>query len=464
MSLFITNTMSNKKEKFIPINEMEVGIYTCGPTVYDYAHIGNFRAYMFEDLLCRYLRFSGYKVKQIMNLTDIDDKTIRASMEKGITLNEYTQPYIDAFFKDLNILNIEPAEVYPRATEHIPEMVELIKKIRDNGHTYESLGSIYFRISSLADYGKLSGFKIDELIDGARIDSDEYDKENARDFVLWKAAKPNEPSWETELGKGRPGWHIECSAMSMKYLGETFDLHTGGIDNMFPHHENEIAQSESATGKTFAKYWMHCDYLIVDGQKMAKSLNNFYTLRDLLDKGYSARAIRYQLLNTHYRKQLNFTLEGLQQAASALQRFDDFLRIIKEQKNDIAYNKTLGELVEKTHKDFIEAMDDDLNISKALGKLFELIKETNQILSETSISNDNKDEIIKLFDDLDQVLGVLDKEEDKVLDEEIEQLIKEREEARKNKNYARSDEIRDYLKSKGIILEDTKDGTRWKRN
>ncbi len=464
MSLFITNTMSNKKEKFIPINEMEVGIYTCGPTVYDYAHIGNFRAYMFEDLLCRYLRFSGYKVKQIMNLTDIDDKTIRASMEKGITLNEYTQPYIDAFFKDLNILNIEPAEVYPRATEHIPEMVELIKKIRDNGHTYESLGSIYFRISSLADYGKLSGFKIDELIDGARIDSDEYDKENARDFVLWKAAKPNEPSWETELGKGRPGWHIECSAMSMKYLGETFDLHTGGIDNMFPHHENEIAQSESATGKTFSNYWMHCDYLIVDGQKMAKSLNNFYTLRDLLDKGYSARAIRYQLLNTHYRKQLNFTLEGLQQAASALQRFDDFLRIIKEQKNDIAYNKTLGELVEKTHKDFIEAMDDDLNISKALGKLFELIKETNQILSETSISNDNKDEIIKLFDDLDQVLGVLDKEEDKVLDEEIEQLIKEREEARKNKNYARSDEIRDYLKSKGIILEDTKDGTRWKRN
>ena len=464
MSLFITNTMSNKKEKFIPINEMEVGIYTCGPTVYDYAHIGNFRAYMFEDLLCRYLRFSGYKVKQIMNLTDIEDKTIRASMEKGITLNEYTQPYIDAFFKDLNILNIEPAEVYPRATEHIPEMVELIKKIRDNGHTYESLGSIYFRISSLADYGKLSGFKIDELIDGARIDSDEYDKENARDFVLWKAAKPNEPSWETELGKGRPGWHIECSAMSMKYLGETFDLHTGGIDNMFPHHENEIAQSESATGKTFSNYWMHCDYLIVDGQKMAKSLNNFYTLRDLLDKGYSARAIRYQLLNTHYRKQLNFTLEGLQQAASALQRFDDFLRIIKEQKNDIAYNKTLGELVEKTHKDFIEAMDDDLNISKALGKLFELIKETNQILSETSISNDNKDEIIKLFDDLDQVLGVLDKEEDKVLDEEIEQLIKEREEARKNKNYARSDEIRDYLKSKGIILEDTKDGTRSKRN
>ncbi len=464
MSLFITNTMSNKKEKFIPINEMEVGIYTCGPTVYDYAHIGNFRAYMFEDLLCRYLRFSGYKVKQIMNLTDIDDKTIRASMEKGITLNEYTQPYIDAFFKDLNILNIEPAEVYPRATEHIPEMVELIKKIRDNGHTYESLGSIYFRISSFADYGKLSGFKIDELRDGARIDSDEYDKENARDFVLWKAAKPNEPSWETELGKGRPGWHIECSAMSMKYLGETFDLHTGGIDNMFPHHENEIAQSESATGKTFSNYWMHCDYLIVDGQKMAKSLNNFYTLRDLLDKGYSARAIRYQLLNTHYRKQLNFTLEGLQQAASALQRFDDFLRIIKEQKNDIAYNKTLGELVEKTHKDFIEAMDDDLNISKALGKLFELIKETNQILSETSISNDNKDEIIKLFDDLDQVLGVLDKEEDKVLDEEIEQLIKEREEARKNKNYARSDEIRDYLKSKGIILEDTKDGTRWKRN
>ncbi len=305
------NTLSNRKEPFVPLYPGKVLIYTCGPTVYDYAHIGNFRSYIFEDLLRRYLKFKGYQVTQVMNITDVDDKIIRASKAAGQDIGEFTKKYISAFFEDLDALGIERAEFYPRATEHIPEMVELIKKLQQKGFTYTTDGSIYFKLSSFPSYGKLSKIDLQGIKPGARMDLDEYEKEDVRDFVLWKGKKEGEPYWKTELGPGRPGWHIECSAMSMHYLGESFDIHAGGVDLIFPHHENEIAQSEAATSRQFVRYWLHCRHLIVEGEKMSKSKGNYYTLRDLLGKGYQPLAVRYLLLSAHYRRQLNFTKEGL---------------------------------------------------------------------------------------------------------------------------------------------------------
>ena len=462
MALKIHNTLTNKKEEFKPLVKEKVSMYTCGPTVYGYAHIGNFRAYISADILKRYLEYKGYKVKQVMNLTDVDDKTIRDSNKAGVPLHEYTEKYINAFFEDMKTLNLEPADVFPRATEHIKEMTAMIKKLQKNGHTYEKEGSTYYRISTFKDYGKLSNIKIKELKAGARVDADEYEKEDAHDFVLWKSHKENEPFWETEIGKGRPGWHIECSAMSTKYLGETFDIHTGGVDLIFPHHENEIAQSEGANKKLFVKYWVHNEWLLVNGKKMSKSLGNFYTLRDLLEKGYKPKAIRYALLSAYYRQQLNFTLENLKAADAAVERLLDFVDKLESLKSKAEYNKKILKLTEETREKFEKSMDDDLNISEALGHIFELVKEANKAMLNNKLSEENAKEILDLMKKFDKVLGILEKEE-LVIEKEIEDLVEKREEARKNKDFKTADKIRDELKKKGYSIEDSSEGPRLKK-
>ena len=461
MAIQFFNTMSGKKEEFVPLVENRVGMYTCGPTVYNYAHIGNFRTYMFEDLLRRYLKFRGYNVTQVMNLTDVEDKIIRDSTAAGVDIYAFTKPYIEAFFEDLDTLGIERAEHYPKATDHVPEMVAIVEKLREKGVTYESDGSIYFRISQFSEYGKLSGIKPDDVKVGARIDSDEYEKEDARDFVLWKSNKGESAFWETSLGKGRPGWHIECSAMSMKYLGETFDIHTGGEDNIFPHHENEIAQSECATGKPFAKYWLHSRHLMVGGEKMAKSKGNFYTLRDLLDKGFDPMAIRYVLIKGHYRSPLNFTFDEINGATSAIQRLKDFQIRLEEVGNTESSGKG-KELLSETEKKFVERMDDDLDIPQALAAVFDLVRGGNQLIEKSDLSKSEADAILEFMKKFNDVVGIL-KVEDRILDEEIENLIAERQECRKKKDFARSDQIRDQLAEQGIILEDTAQGVRWKK-
>jgi cysteinyl-tRNA synthetase len=443
-------------------------MYTCGPTVYDHAHIGNFRSYMFEDLLRRHLKYRDYKVTQVMNITDIDDKTIRGSREKKISLDEYTEPITAAFFEDLDTLRIERAEVYPAATKHIDEMVALVEALMEKGHAYRADdGSIYYRIATFPRYGQLSHMDLSELKAGARVSSDEYEKDSVSDFALWKAWDPEDGDvfWETPLGKGRPGWHIECSAMSMKYLGSPFDIHTGGVDNIFPHHENEIAQSEGATGEAFANYWLHAEHLIVEGRKMSKSLGNFFTLRDLLQKGHAAVAVRYLLLSTHYRQQLNFTFDGLEGAKAAIERLRDFRRRLTEVDTDGNGHPDFSELVEKAEAKFGEHLDDDLNISGALGALFDFVRDANRRIDDHSIDRTDAGNALMMITRLDGILGVLeeDAQHAELDDTDIEKLIAERKQARKDKNYARSDEIRDELTARGIILEDTPQGTRWKR-
>lgn len=437
-------------------------MYTCGPTVYDYAHIGNFRAYMFEDLLRRYLKYKGYAVTQVMNLTDVDDKTIRDSKAKGVSLKDHTAQYVEAFFKDLDTLRIERAEHYPAATDHVPEMVVMIKQLAEKGLAYEVDGSWYYKIAAFADYGKLANIDRSGMKVGERVASDEYEKESASDFALWKAWDENDGDvfWETELGKGRPGWHIECSAMSQKYLGNHFDIHTGGVDNMFPHHENEIAQSEGANGEKFVNMWMHCEYLILEGRKMSKSLGNFYTLGDLLDKGHSPVAVRYQLLSTHYRQQLNFTIDGLEQAAKSLARYNDFISNLAEYQGGVSSGEATA-VIEKMLAEFETKMDDDMNISGALGAVFDFIREINRLKSEDKLSADERDSALKAIEKIDTVLGFHLKQE--AIDSDIESLIDQRTEARKNKDFARSDQIRDELLAMGIILEDTPQGVKWKR-
>ncbi|MCM8772449.1 MAG: cysteine--tRNA ligase [Candidatus Omnitrophica bacterium] len=456
------NTLTKKKEEFIPIEDKIVRLYTCGPTVYDLAHIGNFRAYIFEDLLHRYLEYRGYKVIRVMNITDVDDKTIKGAKNEGISLREFTDRYIKIFLEDMEILRLKKPDYMPRATEHIKEMVELIKKLLEKGYAYYKDNSIYFSISKFPSYGKLSGIDLSKIKVGARVDADEYEKQDVRDFVLWKAAKEEEGVWwETEIGKGRPGWHIECSAMSMKYLGETFDIHTGGVDNIFPHHENEIAQSECATGKKFVNYWLHCAHLLVNGEKMSKSKGNFYTLRDLLNKGYNPIAIRYLLLSTHYRDPLNFTENSLKQAENTIKNYNEFyqgLNICAEEK----YNPEIKKEIEKTREKFIEELDNDLNISPALSHIFNLIKKVNIYFSKGEFGKQNVKEVKEFLEDVDNVLCIIEKKEE-FLPEEYLNLIKEREIARKNKNYKKADEIRNILKEKGILLEDTPYGTRWKK-
>jgi cysteinyl-tRNA synthetase len=462
MALRFHNTRTGKKETFEPLGNDEVGLYTCGPTVYDFAHIGNFRAYVWEDLLRRTLEAKGYRVNHVMNLTDVDDKTIANSIQTGVSLDDYTKKYIDGFFADMKALNVLPAHEYPRATRHVEEMVELVERLREKGHTYESQGSIYFRIDTFPSYGVLSGVDPETIRSGESVDSDEYEKEDVRDFVLWKAAKDGEPSWETRLGTGRPGWHLECSAMSMKYLGESFDIHTGGADNIFPHHENEIAQSEAATGVRFVNYWLHCAHLIVDGKKMSKSEGNFHTLRDLLEKGYSARAIRYLLLSAHYRKQLNFTLEGIDQAAAAIDRLDDFRDRVEREPVAEGSHAPLLERVEAGQAQFHAAMEDDLNSAGALGAVFELIRDVNAAYDRGEVRSSEVEAATAFLDLVDRVLG-LGQREDILLDADVEKLIEERQAARAAKEFARADAIRDELKQRGIVLEDSPTGVRWKR-
>ncbi len=459
--LRIFNTLTGRVEEFKPIREGIVHMYTCGPTVYDYAHIGNFRTYVFIDLLKRYLKFIGYKVVHVMNITDVDDKTIKGANLKGVSLREYTDFYLERFMEDIETLRIEKADYFPRATEHIDEMVKIVKVLLEKGCAYRKGDSIYFRISSFPDYRKLSKIQISHEKSYSRIDSDEYEKEFMSDFSLWKGGKEDEPFWKTEIGEGRPGWHIECSAMSMKYLGETFDIHVGGVDLIFPHHENEIAQSESFSGKKFVNYWIHCNHLIVEGEKMSKSKGNFYTLRDLISKGWRPMAIRYLLISTHYRNLLNFTFNGLSQAEQTLQRIENFLVELESAKEREVSNPEIKDLIKEAERGFREGMDDDLNISIALSAIFELIKELNKIIKDKPISAKDKEQIMDFFTKIDSVLAILPLGK-KELPEEIMKMIKEREEARKRKDFAKADRIREELRKMGIILEDTREGVRWK--
>lgn len=463
MPLKLYNTLTRKKEAFIPIKGKEVKMYSCGPTVYDFAHIGNFRAYVCSDILKRYLKYSGFKVRHVMNITDVDDKTIKGANKEGISLKEYTSRYEKYFFEDLKTLNIDNADIFPRATEHIKEMVEIIKRLLKNKIAYKSEdGSVYYEISKFKDYGKLSHTRIKQLKEGARVKQDSYEKWEGKDFALWKAYDKDDGAvfWETEIGKGRPGWHIECSAMSMRHLGSTFDIHAGGVDLIFPHHENEIAQSEGSTKKKFVNYWFHNEHLLVNGQKMSKSLGNFYTLRDLLGKGYNPKAIRYLLLSANYRVQLNFTEEAVKAAENAVQRLNDFMIKLMEIKTG-NYNKNIPKIIDKTRNQFQKAMGDDLNISAALSHVFEFVKDINSLMMKSRIGKENAQEIINLINDFDKIFGIIEKQEE--LPVELKKLIDEREKARKEKDFIQADKLREELKQKGIMLEDTKDGVRWKK-
>lgn len=461
------NTESKKKEEIVPSSGKQIRIYTCGPTIYDYAHIGNYRTYVFEDLLIRSLRYFGYDVKHVMNLTDVDDKTIKGANEHNLKLNEYTDKYKKAFFEDLKELNIKPANFFPEATEYIPHMIKLISSLIEKGYAYKGDdNSIYFSISKFPSYGRLSHLKLDELKKGAskRSVHDEYDKENASDFVLWKSYNQKRDGnifWESPFGRGRPGWHIECSAMAIELLGNTIDIHCGGIDNIFPHHENEIAQSEAYTGQCFVKHWAHSQHLIVDNKKMSKSLGNFFTLRDLLKKGYTGREVRYMLIQTHYRMQLNFTFEELQAVKNSLKRLKDFivrLRNINDEKSSINING----IIDKYKKRFDEGLLDDLNISVSLSSIFDLLREVNIYCDEEKLSKDDAEMVLKLLKDLDGVLQILPFEKEEI-PEDILKALEKRNEARNEKNFKKADELRDYITSKGFVIEDTKEGSIVKR-
>jgi cysteinyl-tRNA synthetase len=494
--LRLTNTLTRSLEEFRPLVPGRVGLYTCGPTVYDRVHIGNLRTFVWEDVMCRVLRALGYEVTQVMNLTDIDDKTIRGAVAAGLPLREFTDRHIATFFEDLNALGVVPAAVYPRATEHIPEMVEIVKKLAARGHTYESEGSIWFRIATFPGYGKLSKIDLTAVKRGARVADDEYEKEDVRDFAVWKAAKEGEPesaTWTTELGRGRPGWHLECSAMSMKYLGETLDIHTGAVDNIFPHHENEIAQSEGATGKPFVRTWMHAEHLIVDGEKMAKSKGNFFTLPALVEKGYTPRAIRYLFQSVPYRMKLNFTFDALKGAASALERLDSLdLRLgerersEEHQKISLKVNAAEGggfaQRVADARAAVFASLEDDLNTAGALGALFSFVKATNVDLEAGNLSAADATAARSLLREVagdifgvmpgtaaagqrsspstksSVLLGPSDADEPWILER-----IEARKAAKKARDFNAADAIRDELLAKGIVLEDTPQGVRWKR-
>ena len=460
-SLRLHNTMSGQTETFTPLVAGQVRMYTCGPTVHDYAHIGNFRSFLFEDLLRRVLIQNEYQVTQVMNLTDVEDRIIKKAADKEITIDEFTEPYIEAFFEDLDTLRIERAEHYPRATRHIFEMVSLIEVLNEKGHTYVSDGSTYFRIATFPRYGRLAHLDVSGLKAGARVDVDDYGKDDPRDFVLWKARKPGEQSWDTPLGAGRPGWHIECSAMSMKYLGESFDIHTGGVDNIFPHHENEIAQSEAATGKTFARYWLHAQFLQdAVGAKMSKRLKNFSTLREVLAEGYQPRAIRYALMTgAHYRSPLAFSPELLKAADSAVKRLDEFaVRLGPISSPPVGEGQGGGLDVQQRWDD---ALCDDLNLPAAVGHLFEFIKTFNTRLESGKATADERAGAMAMLRHANRILDVITFPQ--AVDAEVERMITERQAARDRRDFARADQIRQQLLAMGIQLDDTKDGTRWKR-
>ncbi len=463
MALHFFNTLTRRSEPFEPLEGKRVRIYSCGPTVYNFVHIGNLRTFTFQDVLRRYLRHRGYELFHVMNITDVDDKIIRSSVAAGQSIGEYTAPYRDAFFEDSAALRLETPERITPATEHISEMIDLIGKLAEKGHTYESEGSTYYRIATFDNYGKLTRLDTEGMQAGARVDQDEYEKDDARDFALWKSSKPGEPSWDSPFGPGRPGWHIECSAMAMKHLGESFDIHTGGVDLVFPHHENEIAQAEGATGKPFVRFWLHAEHLLVDGQKMSKSLGNFYTLRDLLERGFSPLAIRYLLASVPYRKQLNFTFDGLRAAQTAIERLRNFHRRLEEGGFPEGADSDVDSLAARAREQFEAGMDDDLNTAQALGAVFEYIREANIRMDSGDFKAGHAagaDGVLALFDSIFDVLRA--EEAGQVRAGEIEQLIGDRLQARKSRDFARSDAIRDDLKKRGVILEDTPQGTRWK--
>src|SRR5215213_4280154 len=465
--LKLYNTLSREKETFIPLRPGEVRMYSCGPTVYGHPHIGNLRTFLWSDLLRRYLEYRGLRVTEVMNSTDVEDKIIRNANAASQDIRTYVAPYIVAFHDSLNKLRVKPADHYPRATEYIPQMVDLVKTLSERGHTYEADGSTYFKVSTLPGYGKLSRVEIDQSSEYSRIESDEYEKESARDFVLWKAKKENEPSWPTEIGEGRPGWHLECSAMSMDLLGESFDIHTGAVDLIFPHHENEIAQSEGATGKPFVKYWVHGEHLNVDAQKMSKSLGNIYTVREIEEMSYTPLALRYALLSVPYRTKLNFTNQSLDDAKNALTRIESFLlrldEVARSGPKDAAHADEEGDaLIGKFLGEFQEAMDDDLNTAGALGALFTLIRDANTAIDAGRISSGDANGIKSALLKIDPVFDVFPRREQN-LDADIEALIAARNAARKSRNFAESDRLRDELIARGILLEDTPAGTRWRR-
>jgi cysteinyl-tRNA synthetase len=494
MALQLFNTLSGKVEEFHPLEDNLVRMYACGPTVYDYGHIGNFRTFVAVDVLRRFLKQSGYKLKHVMNITDVEDKIIRNAARDGVTVQEYTKKYTDAFLEDSDALNIQHPELLAKATEHIQEMAHFIAALRDKGYAYQTDdGSYYFRIAKFPEYGKLSKKDFEGMTDGARVDVDEYEKDNARDFALWKAPKPGEASWDTEIGPGRPGWHIECSQMSMKYLGDSFDIHCGGEDLIFPHHENEIAQSEALTGKPFVKVWVHSRFLLVEGEKMAKSAGNFFTVRDLVLMGHKPSSIRFLLMSVPYRKQLNFTFDGLTQAANSVERLRNFKRRLETSQFPAGSNPAIAELAENASTEMRAAMDDDLNTARALGAVFDLVRDANAAADNGQVHQDNVPKLQQVLNQFEEIFAVLkdddaakvrvtvewakaDGKADKISaaaeelakaaslsDDDVEKLVAEHSQARKTRDFARSDAIRNQLAENGIILENTKEGVRWKR-
>lgn len=496
MTLRLFNTLSGQLDELAPADGKALRMYACGPTVYDYGHIGNFRTFLQIDVLRRFLKLSGFTLRHVMNITDVDDKIIRNAAARSLPIGDYTAQYVKAFFEDLDALRVERPEVIARATEHIPRMVELVQKLAAANAAYRTDdGSWYFRLSAFPEYGKLSKKDLSGMEDGARVDVDEYEKDSARDFALWKAVKPGETSWDTAIGRGRPGWHIECSAMAMEFLGESFDLHAGGEDLMFPHHENEIAQSESVTHKPFARHWMHVRFLLVDGRKMSKSEGNFYTLRDLLLKGYKASAIRLALISVPYRHQLNFTFEGLTEATNAIDRLRTFhQRLLSTtptvSKPGAAGCTPLEEAARKARADYVAALANDLNTAEARAPIFDLIRTANTAIDRGEFCTSDRDAILGALTAFDAVFDVLEDRDaeptrhaiawaeaagrsadiapellasSSITDDEIKALVAERDVAKKRRDFARADLIRKQLAEKGVVIEDSKEGTRWKR-
>ena len=471
------NTLTGKIEAFVPQKAGEVRMYTCGPTVYSYAHIGNYRTFVFQDILRRFLKLRGFKLQHVMNLTDVDDRIIANAAAASKHIRDYTEQFVQAFFDDCKTLSIEAPEHWIRATDHIDDMVQLIQRLQQKTFTYSSERSIYYRITKFPDYGKLSKIDLTGIQAGARVDNDRYEKESARDFALWKAPKPGEHFWETAIGPGRPGWHIECSAMAMKYLGETLDIHTGGIDLAFPHHENEIAQSEAATGKPFARYWMHAEHLLVEGEKMSKSLGNFFTLRDLFAKGYKPSALRFALASVPYRKQLNFTFDGLTQATNSVERLRNFADRLRKGKFAAGKQEGMAARIAKAAEEFDAGLSDDLNAARALAAVFDLVRDANIAMDKGEFRQGDVAAVHSFLATFDKVFAVLEDNDAQKLqalgyasaqaglsDAEIEKLVAERNAAKKSRDFATADRIRKELADRGIILEDAKDGSvRWKR-
>lgn len=467
MSLYFHNTLTRQREEFVPSNTLR--IYTCGPTVYDYAHIGNFRAYLFEDLLQRHLEARGHNVERVMNLTDVDDKTIRGANAQDIPLADYTRPYKEAFFTDCAALRLRPAKFYPAATdpENIAAMIAMIAILLEQGHAYQAEdGSIYFRIASFPSYGKLAHVDLTAQRISERVKNDEYAKEEVADFALWKAwdVEDGAVGWESPWGRGRPGWHIECSAMARRILGDQIDIHCGGIDNIFPHHEAEIAQCECVTGKTFARLWMHCAHLMVEGCKMSKSGRNFYTLRSLMERGCSGREIRYALLAVHYRIPLNFTMEGLEAARQSLHRIDEWLRRLEEASHNLdAKPETILHLGSVSLSAFLEALDDDLNISAALAVLFDVIRESNRLLDQKAMTPEQIMGLLVWWKEVNSVLALEPDPGSEALPEEVAALLTLREAARAEKNWPESDRLRDQIAELGWSVKDTKNEQKFVR-